>query len=214
MTRADGRSVTAIVLAGGRSSRFGEDKLSVEVGGVPLLHHAINAVSPLSDEVLVAGAADGPSVSLPSGALTPVTVLHDVLPDQGPLIAVLAAARVATGETILVVGGDMPALQPALLRRLLTWGDDHDGVCLVSDGWTQPLPVALDRSRAVTAAEHLGANGERALRRLFGSLRVEQLEESAWRAIDPDGHSLRDIDTRADLDGHVATSIRVPRTDR
>jgi molybdopterin-guanine dinucleotide biosynthesis protein A len=200
MTLASGRTVTAIVLAGGRSARFGTDKLAHEIDGSPLLHHAIRAVAPLSDEVLVAGATDGLAVSLPAEFATRVAVLRDAEPDRGPLIALLAAAQVAKGDALLVVGGDMPELQPALLRRLLTWSDGDDGVCVVAEGWTQPLPIGLDRARTLAAGKGFQARGERSLRQLIGSLHLDELTEDAWRSIDPDGRSLRDIDTPADLD--------------
>ena len=45
--------VTGIVLAGGRSTRFGGDKLAAEIGGRPLLHLAIEAVAGVVDEVVV-----------------------------------------------------------------------------------------------------------------------------------------------------------------
>ncbi|HSW43930.1 MAG TPA: NTP transferase domain-containing protein, partial [Patescibacteria group bacterium] len=53
--------VTGIVLAGGRSTRFGEDKLVAEVGGRPLLHLAIDAVATAVDEVVVVVGADAPA---------------------------------------------------------------------------------------------------------------------------------------------------------
>ncbi|MFN8623891.1 MAG: NTP transferase domain-containing protein, partial [Chloroflexota bacterium] len=51
--------VSAIVLAGGRASRFGADKLAASLDGVPLLHHAVRAVSavPGATEVIVVAGA-------------------------------------------------------------------------------------------------------------------------------------------------------------
>ncbi|HSW42179.1 MAG TPA: NTP transferase domain-containing protein, partial [Patescibacteria group bacterium] len=46
---------------GGRSTRFGEDKLVAEVGGRPLLHLAIDAVATAVDEVVVVVGADAPA---------------------------------------------------------------------------------------------------------------------------------------------------------
>lgn len=200
MTDANHPTVSAIVLAGGRSSRFGTDKLSADVEGSPLLHHAIRAVATVSDEVLIAGAVTGLATGLPDDIGVPMTVVRDTEPDMGPLVALLATAREARGDVILVVGGDMPELQAPLLRRLLTWDGGQDGVCLIADGWTQPLPVALDRGRALTSGDALRSNGVLSLRRLIESLRVHALQEHEWRAIDPAGDSLRDIDTPGDFE--------------
>ena len=51
------QGVSAIVLAGGRSSRFGADKLAASMDGRPLLQHAIDAVARVADEVIVVLAA-------------------------------------------------------------------------------------------------------------------------------------------------------------
>ena len=59
------RRVTAIVLAGGRSSRFGRDKLAEIVDGRSLLAHAIEGVTPFATRVLVV-AAPGATVPLPA----------------------------------------------------------------------------------------------------------------------------------------------------
>ena len=48
-------TLTAIVLAGGRSSRFGKDKLAAALGDTSVLAATIEAVAPLADRVIVAG---------------------------------------------------------------------------------------------------------------------------------------------------------------
>src|SRR5260221_14272916 len=48
-------AVTAIVLAGGRSSRFGSPKLEANVDGMTLLERAIRAVAAVAGEIIVAG---------------------------------------------------------------------------------------------------------------------------------------------------------------
>lgn len=44
---------TALVLAGGASSRFGQDKGVLDLSGKPLIKHVVDAVSPLVDETIV-----------------------------------------------------------------------------------------------------------------------------------------------------------------
>ena len=70
---------------------------------------------------------------------------------------------------------------------------------LEHDGRGRPLPMALRREPGLTTASALFAGGERRLRALADALSAAVLPEAAWRAIDPDGDTLRDIDTEADL---------------
>lgn len=190
---------TAIVLAGGRSSRFGSDKLAAGLDGVPLLHHAVRGAATICGEVLVAGPPGGLTITLPPDLALPPTILRDAEPQAGPLVALGLAARTATYERLLLVGGDMPDLVPAILRRLLAWPAGRAGACLVADGWPRPLPLGLERDAVRHAGAELVAAGERSLRTLVGRLDMERIPESEWRELDPDARSLRDIDRPEDL---------------
>jgi len=197
--------VTGIVLAGGRSTRFGEDKLAAEVGGRPLLHRAIDAVAGVVDEIVVVVGADALDPALPSDLLVPVVVARDAVAGQGPLAGLAAGLAVASHPRALLVGGDQPALQPALLRELLrrldagAGGAAPDVVGLEEDGQLRPLPVALRVATVGPAAGVALTGGTRSLVGLFGGLRVGTLSSDRWRVLDPAGDSLRDIDTRDDL---------------
>lgn len=198
--------VTAIVLAGGRSSRFGRDKLAEPLGGRPLVDHAIEAVRPLVTEILVV-VAPGADRPLPAGA----TLIHDTVAFEGPLAGLLAGLRAAAEPVVLVVGGDMPSLAGPVLEAMLTHLDAPgvDAVDLEHDGSSRPLPLALRREPALAAARALIDRGERRLRSLPEALATHTLSEPAWRALDPDARTVRDIDRPGDLDDPGET-----RTDR
>ncbi len=190
-------AATAIVLAGGRSSRFGSNKLAADLDGVPLLHHAIRAVATVCAEVLVVGAPTGLSVEPPDD--TDPTVVLDVDAYQGPLVALVGAASAASHHSLLLVAGDMPGLQPAVLERLLAGAHLHQGACLLADGQPQPFPMAVERAALVTHGGELVRAGERRLRALFDHLDLERIPEAEWRTLDPHGRSLRDVDRPEDL---------------
>ena len=197
--------ITGIVLAGGRSTRFGGDKLAVEIGARPLLHRAIEAVAGVVDEVVVVVGAAMPAPLLPAGLRDSVVVARDAVAGQGPLAGLAAGLAVASHPLALLVGGDQPALQPALLRELLgrldagTDGVPFDVVCLEEDGQVRPLPAALRVATVQPAAEVARVSGTRSLMGVFGRLRVQRLTPVEWGALDPAGDSLRDVDTRDDL---------------
>lgn len=189
-------TVSAIVLAGGRSRRFGRDKLVELVGGRTLLEHAVAAVGPLAQETIVVGAPDE-SRTVPDGAI----LVRDPSSFEGPLVGVLTGLGQAHEAAALVVGGDMPTMVPSVLGALVDRLVDPtvDAVVLESRGERQPLPVALRTDPARAAATTLVAQGERRLGALMESLAVTVIEESMWRELDPDGRTLRDVDTPADL---------------
>ncbi len=188
--------VSAIVLAGGRSSRFGRDKLVEPWAGRPLLEHAISSVQALADEVIVVVAPDE-SRSAPAGTI----LVSDPTSFEGPLVGLVTGLRRATRPVALVVGGDMPTLVPSVLALLVDRLDDPavDAVLLDQDGRARPLPGAVRTASARETAEGLVGAGERRLRTLYEALNTVTVAEEAWRELDPAGRSLRDVDTQADL---------------
>jgi len=187
---------SAIVLAGGRSSRFGRDKLAEPIDGRPLLLHAIDAVRPVASEVVVVAAPDATPAVPPD-----VIVTRDPSPYEGPLAGLAAGLRSANAPVCLIVGGDSPSLVPAVLEALVDALLDGaiDAAALDDDGRLRPLPCAVRRVAALEAAERLLADGQRRLRLIFETLTTYSIPEAEWRALDPEGATLRDIDTPGDL---------------
>jgi molybdopterin-guanine dinucleotide biosynthesis protein A len=193
--------VSAIVLAGGRSSRYGSDKLSATLGGRALLDRGIESVATVADEVLVVLAPGDDRVLSPSA----VAVRRVVDPELhgGPLVGLLAGLEEAGQPLVLVTGGDMPTLSPgvlgAMIRALVASEVGTDAIVLASRGDRPPLPAVLRTGAATDVTRRLVGDGERRLRSLFERLPTRALAESEWRPLDPAGSTLRDIDRPSDL---------------
>jgi molybdopterin-guanine dinucleotide biosynthesis protein A len=187
---------SAVILAGGRSSRFGRDKLIEPLDGRTLLERAIEAVRPVAAELIVVAAPDAIPV-VPDG----VRVVHDPVGFEGPLAGLATGLAAAGGEIVLVVGGDMPTLVAAVLGSMVAALDDPAiaGVVLASDGRPRPLPMAVRRDAALATARTVLDGGDRSLRALIATLATRVITEETWRRLDPAGDTLRDIDTPADL---------------
>ncbi len=201
----------AIVLAGGRSSRFGRDKLVEPIDGRPMLDHAIDAVRLVTSNILVVT-----SPRATAGARDGVTIVHDALPFEGPLSGLASGLEALdpTVDRVVVVGADMPGLVPAVLERLIVALDDHDAAVLADETRPRPLPMAIRPSVARPAVERLIASGERRLRALIGELDAKVISASIWRRDDLAGATLTDIDTPADLPDPTQKTRRPPSEGR
>lgn len=192
-----GDRIGGIVLAGGRSTRFGRDKLVEPIDGRPLLDRAVEAVQAVASDVVVV-VAPGTERVVPAGA----RVVHDRDAYQGPLAGVAAglAALEADVERVIVVGGDMPALAPRVLRRLVDGLGPHATAVLLGTAEDPaPLPAAFGRREASVAAAALLETGERRLRALAARLETTVVPAAEWAADDPTAATLRDIDRVEDL---------------
>jgi molybdenum cofactor guanylyltransferase len=188
--------VTVIVLAGGRSSRFGRDKLAEPIGGRTILERSIDAIRPVAREILVVTAPED-ARRVPDDAIA----VRDPVSYEGPLIGLLTGLRHASHGRVLAVGGDMPTMVGAVLETMLARlrQPSIEAVVLEHGGRGRPLPLAIRRSTALKAAERLTASGERRLRALIELLVTAVIDEATWRELDPEGRTLRDVDTPADL---------------
>jgi molybdenum cofactor guanylyltransferase len=211
-------TVTAIVLAGGRSRRFGADKLAASLGDTSVLAATIERVTRVADLVIVAG----PSLPVPpDAAAAEITFIPDAEANGGPLLALAAVLAAVPSlptpgpeDAAIVVGGDMPRLAPAVLIRMIdvldvdpTIDAVHLGRPEAPTGTTsneptrrQVLPLAVRVEPASRAAREAAEAGHRSLQALLDRMTAIELPAAAWLPLDPGGLTLTDVDTRADLD--------------
>lgn len=132
------------VLAGGAGRRIGGQKAIVELHGRPLLSYPVAALLTALDEVAVVAK---PGTELPE--LPGVPVWIEPPRPRHPLAGVVHALERARGRPVIVVAGDLPFADVALLRRL-AGADAHGRPAVVprAGGRLQPLlaryePAAL-----------------------------------------------------------------------
>ena len=192
--------VTAVVLAGGRSSRFGSDKLAFEIDGRTMLDHAVAAVGAVTSHVILVLA---PGTEMPLALASAVAGhVHDSSAFEGPLAALAAALEVIETPVALVVAGDMPRMVPAVLQRLAsTVGTDRPAVNLEVPRRMQPLPMAISVEAARPAVAALLERGERSLRALLTELGTASIPAPVWLSLDPAGTTILDVNRPGDLRG-------------
>jgi molybdopterin-guanine dinucleotide biosynthesis protein A len=190
--------VSGVVLAGGRSARFGSNKLVAPYAGRPLISWPIEVLTGICDEVVVVLAPGDGGSGLPPG----VTIANDPTEGEGPLAGLHAGLMAAVrSDSVVVVGGDMPELQPPVLREMLhvLAATDVEAVALADGGRPRPLPCALRTWPAADMTHTLLHAGRRRLRDVLDALRTAVVEEATWTALDPERRTLVDVDEPGDM---------------
>ena len=183
---------TAIILAGGKSSRMGEDKALMRFGDRPLLHRVVDELRPHFEDLILV--TNQPVRHM---ALEDIRIVTDVEPGQGPLGGIFAGLLASRGAHNLVVGCDMPFLNHLLLDylwSLRTWGDV---VVPLTHEALSPICAVYDRRVLPTIAEALAAD-ERRVMSLYPRLKVHYVREDELLPYDPELRSLRNLNTPED----------------
>ena len=102
-----------LVLAGGKSSRFGSDKALAVYEGESFLSRAARILAGLKLDLVIT-VREGASYSVPDG-----TLLEDCYPEKGPLGGIYTAMREFPGDDFLVLTCDMPAVDEKTLLPLI-----------------------------------------------------------------------------------------------
>ncbi|MFF2889881.1 molybdenum cofactor guanylyltransferase [Paenibacillus sp. NPDC057967] len=115
----------SIVLAGGRSSRMGQDKALLIIEGEPLLRRLVRQLSEISERVMIASGSEAQmdryrAVLQDLPFATDIQFAVDRYPGEGPLAGLHAGiCEIREEGYVLVTACDMPDISPSLLQRLL-----------------------------------------------------------------------------------------------
>lgn len=183
--------LTAIVLAGGRSSRMGQPKALLSFDGKPLITHLVRRLQPLFDDIVVVAA---PGQELP---VLPAVVVRDEVAYQGPVGGICYGLRAARSQHALVTSCDSAFLSAALISLLLSLREGFDVVVPRWNGRFQPLLAIYSRD-VLSHVEAQLARGELRPVYLFDKVRTRIVEEEEIRRIDPEGTAFFNMNTPED----------------
>lgn len=168
----------ALILTGGKSTRMGTDKASLEIAGVTQLDRMVSLVRPLTDEIFLSVAHDDQRERA-------WPTLPDLEPSPGPLGGLQAAFHHDPESDWLVLACDLALITGHDLQMLV---GDHDPArdvtCFLNplDGHPEPLCALYAPSAAPKLAEALEKD-QRCARRFLASLDRAELTPQNPRAL-------------------------------
>lgn len=166
--------ISAVILAGGKSTRMGQDKASLPWGDQDLLHHLIDCMEKISQDILV---ISNQSRILPIS----VRVAADIIPQCGPLSGIHSGLYHAKHSTIFVISCDMPFIVPEAVQTIIKYAADKewDAVVPLYHGKGQPL-FACYQKRSLPAMEQALQTGNYKVLSLCNSLHSFYVTEEMW----------------------------------
>lgn len=187
-------SLRAIILTGGRSTRFGgRHKPAVEIEGISVLQRLVGALTEvetthgLSLEITVAGSREG----MPELGDAKIVVVREDPPFTGPLAGIARGVEHFSKEpdsTVLVLAGDLPFVTGAALWRLVETSRATQTVATPIDdsGYPQYLFAAWPERLLRRRLGALETVENQPVRRLYADVTLAevQLDERVFTDID------------------------------
>jgi len=186
------KDVSGVVLAGGRSTRYGKNKALVKFHGIPLIERVLDVMRPIFRRVIIiTNTPDEYSyLELP--------MYQDIIKGLGPLGGINTGLRVIPGSGFFVAC-DMPFLNQGLIRHIVEIKADFDVVVPRISGNMEALH-ALYGKGCQSKIEGLINSGIYQVFRFFNEVSVRYVDEDEVRIFDPDLRSFLNINSPEGLD--------------
>jgi molybdopterin-guanine dinucleotide biosynthesis protein A len=148
------------ILAGGRSSRMGQDKALICLAGVPLIQRALTILRFAGLQPRIAGAKNDLSSFAPT------------LPDEpsqsglGPLAGICNALAASVNQYAVFLPIDLPLMPASLIDYLFHRATVTESAITVVSvaGFVHTFPVVIDRATLPVLQSSLGSNDRNCLR--------------------------------------------------
>ena len=167
-------SCHGLILAGGLSTRMGEDKAKLCRNQQTMLEYTQSLLQSLGLEVLVSGGDVG---------------IPDVVPQLGPLGGVYTVVNKCQVEArlidaLLIVPVDMPLLTPSVLQNLIRTGETS-GSAVCYEGCYLPLYLPVNAALSDYLAEVFaeGSTLPRSVKKLLAAVNAVQLPATEPKAL-------------------------------
>jgi molybdopterin-guanine dinucleotide biosynthesis protein A len=192
---------SAIILAGGFSSRFGQDKGVLSLANKPLIKHILDATSTLTDEKIIVVSSKGQAENYAKIIGSHINILVDAEELHCPLIGALTGFKEAHGEYALLLPCDTPLISKDIISFLFELCIDRNAVIpRWPNGYIEPLQAVYCTKPAQEAAKTALGKGELNIRSMVDRLRgVRYVSTLVLQQLDPELKTFFNINTPLDL---------------
>jgi molybdopterin-guanine dinucleotide biosynthesis protein A len=188
--------MTAIILAGGKSSRLGRSKALQVIEGKNLIQWVIDRLATLSTEIIIATAH---GEATPCSSAIKTKTVADTYPGKGPLMGIYSGLMASSSSRAIVVSCDTPFLSVSLLEYMARICSIFDVVVPRIKNNLEPL-CAVYSKNCLIPIRGLLEQDERRIRKLYSMVKVKYVEEDEINKFDPEHLSFFNINSQADLD--------------
>jgi len=166
--------LTAIILAGGKSTRMGEDKGLMLFNGKPMIQYVIDAVKPLvNDIIIISNKKSYEKFGYP--------VYEDLIKEKGPLAGIYTGLKYSKTDKNLVLSCDVPFVSSELIQLLIGNCTDVDVVIPEKEERTHQL-IGIYNKKCIELFEKELEQNQRKLKLAIEKLNYKVLDANQFEA--------------------------------
>ncbi|MCF7791903.1 MAG: molybdenum cofactor guanylyltransferase [Victivallales bacterium] len=163
---------TAIILAGGKNSRIGEDKALLEANGSSFIELIIRQLRGYFEEIIIGANNTGFYSNLSYCRVVP-----DFIPGQGPLMGIYSTLSASSNDVNFITACDVPNIDIRFIKKLLSFSENFDIVLpVIEDDKYEPLFAVYRKSCLSVIEKSLIECGNRKIDRVFSLLNVKYVK--------------------------------------
>jgi molybdopterin-guanine dinucleotide biosynthesis protein A len=184
---------TAIILAGGKSSRLGQNKVFADIANKTIFEREFDVLQKLFSEIIII--AGNPVLFRPSG----LKIYKDIIPDKGPLGGILTGLSVSATKNNFVVSCDLPFLNENVISYLCSQFISCNLLIPCWQGQLMPLHGFYSKNCLPVIENQISANNLKVLD-ITSHLKTKYIQEHELKKFDPEGKSFFNVNTLEDLE--------------
>lgn len=183
--------LTAIILAGGKSTRMGTDKALIKIGDKSLLETAINICKPVCNSIVI-------SSNNQEHGKCGYPVIADEIRDCGPIGGILSCLRKSETDWNFVISVDTPFVTSDFILFLTTQTENYDAVVPVHFSNKEPL-IALYNKNCLPVIEKQISTHQFKIHHLINLINTNFLNVGKW--VENNAHFFSNLNRPEDLHG-------------
>ncbi len=196
--------MTSIILAGGKSLRFGRSKALQVIGGKSLIQWVVDRLAILSTEIIIATAH---GEAIPCSSAIRIKTVTDIYPGKGPMVGIYSGLIASSNSQAIVVGCDTPFLSTSLLEYMTQICSTFDVVVPRIKKKVEPL-CAVYSKNCVAPIQELLEHNELRISELFGMVKIRYIEEDEINRHDPEHLSFFNINSLNNLESARQLAVK------
>ena len=189
---------TAIILAGGKSSRMGFDKQFLKIKERLLIENLIQRLKPSFNEIVIVTNRPEEYKSLP------VIVTQDVFKGIGPLAGIHAGLLKSTSHFSYIIACDMPNINIEFINYMKSQitGSDKKAAIARFKEWVEPFNAFYSKDIIEVLEDFLELGG-RSVSRFSNNLDAYFIEEEKAREFSQNWDMFYNLNTKDDINEYL-----------